>query len=76
MSNWIIRCANPRCRHVAPESDWTFKPKQKPTGTERALSVSEAHCPKCDCKTFYKATQKEIAKAGLQSSAANAGDVP
>lgn len=70
MSKWIIRCANPRCRHVCPEGDWVAKPKKNPTEAERALRVSQMHCPKCDCTTYYKATAKEIERAKAKESAA------
>jgi hypothetical protein len=50
---WIIRCANPRCRHVCSETDWVFKP------TDRKL-VKQSHCPKCDCKSYSKAKPEEI----------------
>lgn len=65
MSNWIIRCANPRCRHVCDERDWILKPKEKPTEADIKLRTRQSHCPKCDCKSFYKAKPHEIAKAGL-----------
>lgn len=60
MSNWIIRCANPRCRHVCDERDWLLKPKKKPTKADIYLRTREAHCPKCDCKSYYKATASEV----------------
>lgn len=37
MSNWIIRCANRRCRHVCNERDWVLKPKKNPTEADIKL---------------------------------------
>ncbi len=59
MSTWIIRCSNPRCRHVTSEDEWVLKPSGKKMG---GLDVKQSHCPKCDCKSYYKATEKEIAQ--------------
>lgn len=67
MSNWIIRCANPRCRHVCVDSDWVFKPKKNPTEEDITLNVKQSHCPKCDCLSYYRATPKEIARLNLPS---------
>lgn len=62
MSNWIVRCANPRCRHICDDSNWVSKPKANPSEVERKLRVSVSHCPKCDCTSYYKANAKEIAR--------------
>lgn len=70
MSNWIIRCANPRCRHVCDDRDWILKPKENPTEADIQLRTREAHCPKCDCKSYYKAKPHEIEKAGLSPALA------
>lgn len=61
MSNWIIRCANPRCRYVCDDRDWVLKPKKNPTEADIKLSTMQAHCPKCDCKSYYKANAEERA---------------
>lgn len=61
MTQWIVRCANPRCRHVCHESDWILKPKENPTEADIKLRTQQTHCPKCDCKSFYKANAKESA---------------
>jgi hypothetical protein len=42
-----------------------MKPKEKPTEADIQLRTREAHCPKCDCKSYYKAKPHEIEKAGL-----------
>lgn len=63
MSNWIIRCANPRCRHVCDERDWVLKPKRNPTEADVRLNTAQAHCPKCDYEGYYRATEKEIQRA-------------
>jgi hypothetical protein len=68
MSNWIIRCANPRCRHVCDDRDWILKPKENPTAIDIQLCTRDAHCPKCDCTSYYKAKLREIKQAGLSPS--------
>lgn len=61
-SNWIVRCANPRCRHVCFENDWIRKPKANPTPIEATLRVKQAHCHKCNSTSFLRATEKEAVK--------------
>ncbi len=68
MSNWIIRCANRRCRHVCDERDWVLKPKKNPTKADITLRTKQSHCPKCDGKSFFRATQGEIAKMNQPSA--------
>lgn len=65
MSNWIVRCANPRCRHVCDDRDWVYKPKTNPTPADIKLNTRQGHCPKCDGTSYYKAKPREIAAAGL-----------
>lgn len=67
MSTWIIRCANRRCRHVCSDTDWVLKPKQNPSPAEIKLRVGQYHCPKCDGKTYVRATAAEIEKAKVPS---------
>jgi hypothetical protein len=61
---WIIRCANPRCRHVCDDRDWVLKPAPDFAG----LTVHKCHCPKCGCTSYSKATAKEIAQLGAPSA--------
>lgn len=68
MSNWIIRCANRKCRHVCDERDWVLKAKRNPTEAEVRLRVKQAHCPKCDKTAYYRATQMEIERMKLPSA--------
>lgn len=67
MSNWTVRCANPRCRHVHAESARVDKPHEKqPYGS--GMTITQSTCPKCGCKSYYRANAKDLARAAQQSS--------
>lgn len=59
--NWIIRCAKQSCRHICDEADWLSVKTANPL-------VSQLVCPKCGCKSYYRANAKDLAMLNQQSA--------
>jgi predicted nucleic acid-binding Zn-ribbon protein len=63
---WIVKCAKTQCSHVYLETE------QVTVSTEmvHGMEVRTMGCPKCKCRSFSRATPKDIKRHNDKLNAA------